>query len=206
MIPRSASTTKPVACADVFHSVSKARAASIWIATTPVEMRSSVRVQRDDSSSSMGCGSGMTGICGCTSGGSCTGDCGDCGCCGWGCGPGAGCSGGGGGGGSGCAWGPCCALAIVAASISVAAAIAIRRPLPSVHAVAESLMKTVPELVQRESVVLRADGRDLDRAEERRDAPGRFPVDAAQEAVHEAGAISVAAAGRVDHRRRTDRG
>jgi hypothetical protein len=40
----------------VFHSVSKARAASIWIATTPVEMRSSVRVQREDSSSSIGCG------------------------------------------------------------------------------------------------------------------------------------------------------
>ncbi len=80
MMPRSASTTKPVACDDVFHSVSKARAMSIWIATTPVEMRSSVRVQREDSSSSSGCGSGITGICGGVIAGSFAGGCGV-GCC-----------------------------------------------------------------------------------------------------------------------------
>jgi hypothetical protein len=107
MMPRSASTTKPVACAEVFHSVSKARAASIWIATTPVEMRSSVRVQREDSSSSIGWGSGMIGACS-WSGGSCPGGCVSPGpgCTGWagrgagvtGCGAGSDWAGGGGGG------------------------------------------------------------------------------------------------------------
>jgi hypothetical protein len=37
--------TKPVACDDVFHSVSKARVASISIATTLCAMRSSVAAQ-----------------------------------------------------------------------------------------------------------------------------------------------------------------
>src|ERR1700690_3362251 len=45
MSPRLASMTKPVACAVVFHSVSKARVLSIWIVTTPVAMRSSVCAQ-----------------------------------------------------------------------------------------------------------------------------------------------------------------
>src|SRR5579871_1357949 len=42
MRPRLASIRKPVACAVVFHSVSNARAPSIWIVTTPEAMRSSV--------------------------------------------------------------------------------------------------------------------------------------------------------------------
>ena len=37
--------TKPVACAVVFHSVSKARVLSIWMVTTPVAMRSRVWAQ-----------------------------------------------------------------------------------------------------------------------------------------------------------------
>ena len=43
--PRFASITKPVACAVVFHSVSKARTLSIWMLTTPVAMRDSVWAQ-----------------------------------------------------------------------------------------------------------------------------------------------------------------
>jgi hypothetical protein len=39
--------TNPVACAVVFHSVSKARVLSICIVTTPVAMRSSVCAQVD---------------------------------------------------------------------------------------------------------------------------------------------------------------
>ena len=58
--PRSASTMKPVACEEVFHSVSNARAASIVIATTPLEIRSSVLLQRVDSSNSIGCGAHWT--------------------------------------------------------------------------------------------------------------------------------------------------
>src|SRR5262245_34932622 len=42
MRPRSASTTKPVACEDEFHSVSKARVWSISMATTLSATRASV--------------------------------------------------------------------------------------------------------------------------------------------------------------------
>ena len=112
MMPRWASTTKPVACDEVFHSVSKARAMSIWIATTPVEMRSSVRVQREDSSSSSGCGSGITGICGGVIAGSFAGELRRLAAAGWLL---AGCCGGGGGGGRGCACGFSCACASVVA-------------------------------------------------------------------------------------------
>src|SRR5688572_16372972 len=43
--PRSASITKPVACEELFHSVSKARVESILMATTLWAMRSSVAAQ-----------------------------------------------------------------------------------------------------------------------------------------------------------------
>src|SRR3984957_7249250 len=43
--PRSASTTKPVACAEVLRSVSNERAWSIWMATTLPAIRSSVAAQ-----------------------------------------------------------------------------------------------------------------------------------------------------------------
>ena len=48
-------------------------------------------------------------------------------------------------------------------------------------------------------MMLRADGRDLDRAHQRSDPSRSFPVDAAVEPVYEARAISVPAAGRVNH-------
>src|SRR5688572_2365896 len=67
-------------------------------------------------------------------------------------------------------------------------------------------MKSIPELVQREAMMLRADGRDLDRAHQRSDPSCRFPVDAALEPEYEARAISVPAAGRVDHGRCADCG
>ena len=44
IIPRSASTTKPVACEEAFHSVSNARVLSMRIDTTPDEIRSRVSV------------------------------------------------------------------------------------------------------------------------------------------------------------------
>src|SRR5579862_4665814 len=53
--PRSASTTKPVACAVEFHSVSKARARSTSIETTLLAMRSSVTAQSGFSSATAGC-------------------------------------------------------------------------------------------------------------------------------------------------------
>src|SRR5215471_14822760 len=55
--PRSASTTKPVACAVWFHSVSKARVWSTSIETTLLAMRSSVTAQSGFSSATAGCGS-----------------------------------------------------------------------------------------------------------------------------------------------------
>src|SRR5665213_555699 len=45
MSPRFASMTNPVACAVLFHSVSKARVLSIWMVTTPVAILSSVWAQ-----------------------------------------------------------------------------------------------------------------------------------------------------------------
>src|ERR1700686_5524102 len=45
MSPRLASMTKPVACAVVFHSVSKARVLSIWMVTTPLAILSRVCAQ-----------------------------------------------------------------------------------------------------------------------------------------------------------------
>src|SRR6478735_11565441 len=63
MSPRSASTTKPVACAEVFHSVSKARVESILIATTPWAMRSRVARQVASSrSGATGSTSGASGV------------------------------------------------------------------------------------------------------------------------------------------------
>src|SRR5690606_8621276 len=60
MSPRLASTTKPVAWLDMFHSVSKARARSTWMVTTPLATRSRVRVQRESSTSATGtAGDGM---------------------------------------------------------------------------------------------------------------------------------------------------
>src|ERR1700720_2615880 len=60
--PRSASTTKPVACAVAFHSVSKARAASRSIDTTLPAMRPSVTAQSGLASAAAGAaGSGWAG-------------------------------------------------------------------------------------------------------------------------------------------------
>src|SRR5262249_33196763 len=61
MSPRFASTTKPVAWLDMFHSVSNARVWSTWIVTTPVATRSSVLVQRESSGSGTETTGGATG-------------------------------------------------------------------------------------------------------------------------------------------------
>src|SRR5579862_7239740 len=53
--PRSASTTKPVACAVVFHSVSKARVWSTSMDTTLLAMRSSVSAQSGLPSTAAAC-------------------------------------------------------------------------------------------------------------------------------------------------------
>src|SRR5580704_2439880 len=53
--PRSASTTKPVACAVAFHSVSKARTRSMSIETTLPAMRSSVTAQSGLASTAAAC-------------------------------------------------------------------------------------------------------------------------------------------------------
>src|SRR3984885_9533094 len=53
--PRSASTTKPVACAVVFHSVSNARVESTSIETTLPAMRSSVTAQSGLPSTAAAC-------------------------------------------------------------------------------------------------------------------------------------------------------
>ena len=59
MRPRSASTTKPVACAEEFHSVSKARVWSISMATTLSATRASV--PRHAALSPSVCGNGGLG-------------------------------------------------------------------------------------------------------------------------------------------------
>jgi hypothetical protein len=72
-----ASTTKPVAWLDMFHSVSKARVRSTWIVTTPLATFSSVRVQRESSASETGTlaavAAGVSGSGGLTGGATATG-------------------------------------------------------------------------------------------------------------------------------------
>src|SRR5687768_11363664 len=55
------------------------------------------------------------------------------------------------------------------------------------------------ELRRCECVVLRAAHRDLDGAHERGDTPRGFPIETAKDAVNQAGAIGVAAPGRIEH-------
>src|SRR5579863_9067732 len=57
--PRSASTTKPVACAVVFHSVSKARVRSTLLEITLGAMRSSVTAQSGFSSTATAACAGL---------------------------------------------------------------------------------------------------------------------------------------------------
>src|SRR4029077_1342455 len=78
--PRSASTTNPVACAVVFHSVSKARTASTSIETTLLAMRSSVTAQSGLPSTTAGAPAGAPaswpgGAGGGPPGGGCAGGC-----------------------------------------------------------------------------------------------------------------------------------
>src|SRR5450631_1761443 len=61
MSPRFASMTKPVACAVVFHSVSNARVASIWMVTTPLAILSRVCAQFAGELGMPGAGMGIGG-------------------------------------------------------------------------------------------------------------------------------------------------
>src|SRR5678815_3438779 len=75
--PRSASTTKPVACAEEFHSVSKARVWSISMATTLSATRASV--PRHAALSPSLCGSCAWVVADCAA----TWRCADCNCASW---------------------------------------------------------------------------------------------------------------------------
>src|SRR5580698_3277796 len=100
--PRSASTTNPVACAVVFHSVSKARTASMSIDTTLLAIRSRVTAQSGLPSTAAACCATCAACCpvpGEGSGGACAGN-------GW--------------EGPCCAGGGCC-TAVVAAAVVLAA-------------------------------------------------------------------------------------
>ena len=81
------------------------------------------------------------------------------------------------------------------------AAPAIRLPA----GVTECALEARFDLVARRRVVLRAAVRDLDRAHHRGEPAGVRPVPAVRDAVEQAGAIGVAAAGRIDHRCRLAR-
>src|SRR5512134_2249520 len=64
---------------------------------------------------------------------------------------------------------------------------------------AESDAVLVREFCSGECVVLCAAHRDLDGAHERCNAPRGFPVEPAKNAVNQAGAIGIAATGRIEH-------